>query len=123
MLEKNGDFMENPLALQGLAQIQNFLTVLIFAIGCSIFLTFLMYIILMLREMKPKTRNDLIVGSFVMFLIVIVMVVGVLIARDEMRVQTINACQLAGINYTLQQWDNGEVNYTKCNITAVNGLA
>jgi len=122
MLEKNGDFMENQLALIGLSQIRNFLPVLILIFIGVIVIGFVFGIMDILSKMEFKRRKGLIFGSFMMFLLIMIMITTIFVFRDSMRDEILEACKNQGMNYTKTQWENGEVNYTKCNIKAVNGI-
>ena len=108
--------------MNGLAQITNWLPVLFVIIAGLVIIGVIVNVITILMKMTAKRRHEVLFGSFVLFLIVVIMVGGVMAMRDAMRDETIKACQNQGINYTIQQWENGEVNYTKCNISTVNGL-
>jgi hypothetical protein len=65
----------------------------------------------------------LIINVVILLLVIIIAGTGILVLRDAMRDETIIVCEKQGVHYTIQDWDNGMVNYRKCNITQVNGLA
>jgi uncharacterized membrane protein len=108
-----------------LAQITGYLPVLLTAIIGLVGIGFATSVIYTLQNMSQKQKKhmlDVFCAGFILMLIIIVAGTGVLVMRDSMREATIIACQKQGMNYTPQQWDNGEVDYSKCNITYVNGI-
>jgi hypothetical protein len=106
--------------MSGLAQITNHLPVILVVMGGLVIIGVVTSLITFFMQMEAKRRNDLFFGSFVMFLIVVITFTGLLVMRDAMRDEIIKACNEKGVYYTIQEWDNGEVNLTKCNITITN---
>ena len=108
--------------MQGLAQITNWLPLLFFTVGALVIIGVIASVITPLMRMEPKRRENLLICAFMTSLVLIIAIGGLAALRDSMRDETLKACQLQGMNYTQSQWENGEVNYTKCNITSVSGL-
>jgi apolipoprotein N-acyltransferase len=105
-----------------LAQFSNYLPVIGTALVAFILIGFIIGIITNLINMEPKKRLTVIFNVALLILVLVIAGTGVLVMRDSMREATIIACQKQGMNYTPQQWDNGEVDYSKCNMTYVNGI-
>jgi hypothetical protein len=109
-----------------LAQLTNYLPVILTAIIGLVMIGVLMSAAITYQNMEPKQRKrmvDVFIGGFVLMLIVIIVGTGLIVMRDAMRDETLIACEKQGIYYTIEDWESGSVNYTKCNITMVNGLA
>ena len=108
--------------MNGLAQITNWLPVLFVIIAALLIIGVIASVITTLMRMEPKKRENILIGLFMWSLVLVIAIGGLAALRDTMRDETLKYCQLQGINYTKAQWENGEINYTKCNISTVSGL-